>query len=245
MRDIAQLQAFLRATADSDREVERVGPFVAYFKAGDDMKYLNYAIPDDGAEPDASAIDALRAAFIERERLPRLEWIAEAAPAVADALSDAGMREELSTPLMACTPGQLVMAEAIGAVIEPVGSTSALAVRNLQQVAFGQEPTDTVPTPDGRWLMARIEGEPVAASAWTPVIEGVSEIVGVATAAPHRGRGLAAALTAAAAHGAFADGAELCVLSPGDERAQRVYERAGFGRVATMLHWSDDGSNPT
>jgi hypothetical protein len=30
------------------------------------------------------------------------------------------------------------------------------------------------------------------------------------------------------------------VLSPGDETAMRVYERAGFSRVATMLHWSDD-----
>jgi hypothetical protein len=33
---------------------------------------------------------------------------------------------------------------------------------------------------------------------------------------------------------------ELCVLSPGDQTAMRVYERAGFTRVATMLHWSDE-----
>jgi hypothetical protein len=44
---------------------------------------------------------------------------------------------------------------------------------------------------------------------------------------------------AAAAAGAFAAGADVCVLSPGDEVAQRVYARAGFTRVATMLHWSD------
>jgi hypothetical protein len=29
------------------------------------------------------------------------------------------------------------------------------------------------------------------------------------------------------------------VLSPGDETALRVYARAGFHRVATMLHYSD------
>jgi hypothetical protein len=36
------------------------------------------------------------AAFRERDRLPRLEWIAEAAPAVADALAAAAMTQELA-----------------------------------------------------------------------------------------------------------------------------------------------------
>jgi predicted GNAT family acetyltransferase len=88
-------------------------------------------------------------------------------------------------------------------------------------------------------VLARVDGEPVAAAAWTPVIDTTSEIVGVATAEAWRRRGLAGAVTAAAARAAFAAGASLCVLSPGDETAQRVYERAGFRRVATMLHWSD------
>ena len=79
MRDIAQLQAFLRATAAPRRDVVRVGPFDAYFDPDDELKYLNYAIPDDYASPSSEQIDSLRAAFRKRERLPRLEWIGEAA----------------------------------------------------------------------------------------------------------------------------------------------------------------------
>jgi ribosomal protein S18 acetylase RimI-like enzyme len=236
--EIARLQAFLRATAEARREAVRVGPFTAYFDPADDMKYLNYAIPDDDADPDRASIEDLREAFRARERLPRLELIAEAAPATAPALLAAGMSEELATPLMACAPGELVTTTA-DVAIAPVGSPAALAVRNLQRIAFGQEPVEEAPTPDGRAVMGTIDGAPVAAAAWTPVIEGASEIVGVATAAPYRRRGFAGALTAAAAQGAFDDGAALCVLSPGDEGAQRVYARAGFRRVATMLHLSD------
>jgi predicted GNAT family acetyltransferase len=52
-----------------------------------------------------------------------------------------------------------------------------------------------------------------------------------------RRRGIAAALTAAVAGEAFAEGAELCFLTPGDEGAERVYARAGFARAGTtMVH---------
>ena len=240
MRGTEQLQAFLRATAASGREVVRVGPFEAYLDTTDEMKYLNYAIPDDGSLPSEDEIAALRVVFRERSRLPRLEWLDEVAPAVKDALAAVGMQEELATPLMACAGDQLRVPE-VDVEIAPASAADALDVRNLQRVAFGQAPIDSVSaeTPE-RTLLARIDGEIVSASAWTEVIEGVSEVAGVATAEPFRRRGLAGALTAAAAQAAFDEGADLCLLSPGDETAMRVYERAGFTRVATMLHWSDD-----
>jgi ribosomal protein S18 acetylase RimI-like enzyme len=243
---IEQLQAFLRATAAGGREVVRVPPFVAYFNADDELKYVNYAIPDDDAAPSGHEIEALRRTFLERDRLPRLEWIAEAAPGVAAALEAAGMRKELATPLMACTRSELVVPD-VDAEVHPFGASDAVAVRNMQRIAFGQPPLDaageesvSAEAPE-RTLLARIDGEIVSAAGWTEVIEGVSEIVGVATADSSRRRGLAGALTAAAAKAAFDEGADVCVLSPGDETAMRVYERAGFSRVATMLHWSDEG----
>ena len=84
-----------------------------------------------------------------------------------------------------------------------------------------------------------MDGVPAAAASWSAVVAGVSEVAGVATAEPFRRRGLAGVVTAAAARAAFVAGAERCVLSPGDDTAQRVYARAGFRRAATMLHWSD------
>jgi predicted GNAT family acetyltransferase len=88
-------------------------------------------------------------------------------------------------------------------------------------------------------VLARVGGAPAAVAVWTAVVGGTSEVAGVATAAAWRRRGLAGVVTAAAARAAFAAGARLCVLSPGNDEAQRVYARAGFRGTATMLHWAD------
>jgi GNAT superfamily N-acetyltransferase len=244
------LQAFLRASAAGGRTVVHVPPFTAYLNPSDPLRFLNYAIPDGDVEPAAADVGALREAFRARERLPRLEWVEEAAPRVAGALAAAGMREELRTPLMACTPDALVGA---GSDVEDlsvvaVGDADRREAVNLTRVAFGQEPLGAgeplsayAGAAGGGAVLARAGGTPVAAAVWTRVIDGCSEVAGVATAAPWRRRGLAGVVTAAAARAAFVAGARLCVLSPGDETAHRVYARAGFRRTATMLHWSDPG----
>jgi ribosomal protein S18 acetylase RimI-like enzyme len=239
---IMRLQGFLRAVAAPNREVVESGPFTAYFHATDSLKFLNYAIPADDADPTADKIEGLREEFRRRDRLPRLEWIKEAAPRVAAALQKAGMREELRTPLMACAPGELVEPEVDGANVAGAGPDDLRELANIQRVAFGEEPLAAdaePPKPGGGAVLARIGPEAVSAASWTRVLDGHSEIVGVATAETWRRRGLAGLVTAAAARAAFEAGASTCVLSPGDETAQRVYARAGFHRVATMLHYSD------
>jgi hypothetical protein len=244
------LQAFLRASAAGGRTVVPVAPFTAYLNPANPLRFLNYAIPDGDVEPSAAQVEALRAAFRTRERLPRLEWVEEAAPRVAPALAAAGMVQELRTPLMACMPDDLVDA---GADVEdlsvaPVGDTDLRATSDLQRVAFGMEPLPAGEPPasfarpsGGGAVLARAGGDPAAVAVWTRVIDGCSEVAGVATAERWRRRGLAGVVTTAAARAAFVAGAELCVLSPGDDTAQRVYARAGFRAAATMLHWSDPG----
>ncbi|MEU2350662.1 GNAT family N-acetyltransferase [Modestobacter sp. NPDC049651] len=85
-------------------------------------------------------------------------------------------------------------------------------------------------------LMVAVEdGEPVAVGAHQPVTvdgEETSEVVGVATLPRYRGRGLGAGLTSALAEHARQT-ADLVFLSAGDDDVARVYERAGFARVAT------------
>jgi len=247
MPDPRALQAFLRTSAMNGREVVRVAPFTLTIDRDDRLRFLNYAVPDDDARPGADAVEALRTAFRERERLPRLEWVEEAAPAVADALAAAGMTEELRTPLMACTPADLVDARSAyeDTTVADGGDGDLRAIANVQRVAFGMAElaADEAP-PDGRRrgggaVLARVNGAPAAAASWTPVLDGASEVTGVATAEAFRRNGLAGTVTAAAARAAFAAGARLCVLSPGDDEAQRVYARAGFRGAATMLHWSD------
>src|SRR5262249_12762396 len=236
-----RLQAFLRAIAAPKREIMRIGPFTAYLHPREQLKYLNYAIPDDSAEPTGDEIELLRDAFRERDRLPRLEWVEEAAPRVASPLEQAGMREELRTPMMALVPDELVSPNVPGAVVTRVGDEDLRATVDVQRIAFGETPLDEGEQPSrpgGGSVLARIDGEPVSAATWTRVVDGYSESVGVATAEQWRRRGLAGLVTAAAARAAFEAGASTCVLSPGDETALRVYARAGFRPVATMLHYA-------
>jgi len=242
-----RLQAFLRATAAPGRELVYVPPFTVYLDRRDPLRYLNYAIPDGDVEPDAAAIDRLRDVFRARDRLPRLEWLEESAPRLASALAARGMAEELRSPLMVCSEDELIEARATadGLTIAPVGEADVRDCVNLQRVAFGQPALADGEVPGDRGaggggaVLARVSAQAVAAAAWTPIVGGVTEIVGVATTESWRGRGLAGAVTAGAARDAFSAGASLCVLSPGSETAQRVYIRAGFRPVATMLHWSD------
>jgi predicted GNAT family acetyltransferase len=242
-----RLQSFLRVSAANGRTVVRTPPFTAFLDPGDPLRFLNYAIPDGDVRPELEAVERLRDVFRRHDRLPRLEWVEEAAPRVAEVLAEAGMTQELRTPLMTCAPAELVDATAaVDALAVSAPAPAELrALTDLQRVAFGQERLagDEEPSDHARHgggaVLARAGHEPVAAAGWTAVIDGVSEIAGVATAEPWRGRRLAGVVTAAAARAAFAAGATLCVLSPGDDAAQRVYARAGFTRAATMLHWSD------
>jgi hypothetical protein len=163
-----RLQGFLRAIAPSGRDVVRVPPFTAYLDRRDPLRYLSYAIPDDGAEPDARAVDELRVAFRGRARLPRLEWIEEAAPAVEEALAAAGMVRERRTPLMTCAPPEVIEADAAvpGLVIAVVGDDDLRECANLQRAAFGREPLRDDEPPDdarvrgGGAVLARAAGAP-------------------------------------------------------------------------------------
>ena len=65
---------------------------------------------------------------------------------------------------------------------------------------------------------------------------------GIATLEPFRRRGIAAFLTGLAARGAFERGADLAVLTPGDEGAFRIHERSGFRMVETLLSYSTTSS---
>jgi GNAT superfamily N-acetyltransferase len=241
-----RLQDFLRTSAANGRTVVEVAPFHAFLDPGDDLRYLNYAVPQSAGPFPRASIDALRAAFHAYGRLPRLEWVDEAAPDLEQALAAAGMTQELRTPLMTCdAQGITFPALPDGATVAPTADADLRATADVQRVAFDQPPVpEDADPPDARRrgggaVLARVGATPAAAATWTAVIDATSEVAGVATAEPFRRRGLAGAVTAAAAREAFAAGASLCVISPGGDDAQRVYARAGFRRAATILHWSD------
>ena len=230
-----RVQDYLRAVLEPEREAVAAGAFVFYVHPTEAHTYLNYAIP----RPDAREGDGreLQCVARERERRPRLEYIEECFPWVAGALAAQGFELQDRLALMVCPP-QRCSEPAVQAEIRPVTPELVAAMRTVQNAAFGDPP----PTPEAiaRWrgnaVVALVDGEVVGAAQFSAVVDGLTEIGGVAVAPEHRRRGLGAALTSAATRAAYDRGAELAVLTPGDDDPRRVYERVGFRAAATMVH---------
>ncbi|MBT3268453.1 GNAT family N-acetyltransferase [Candidatus Poribacteria bacterium] len=254
--DISRLQAYLRHSAGAQYETVHAPGLTMFFHATDDMRYLNYAIPDAdwGASLEAS-LPALRREFEARSRLPRFEFVEEYAPALTQTLAANGYREEYRGPSMVCVPGTLVAAsEVAGLTIERVDAhATEETLRELvctQRQGFGGPETSEPNEGDMAYLrtalqtscafLARLDAQAVGAGTLTPPHAGLSELGGVATLEPYRRRGIATAVTAAAAAYAFESGLEAVCLSAGDAGSTRVYERAGFRVIATMLAYSLD-----
>ncbi|MCW3049601.1 MAG: putative GCN5-related N-acetyltransferase [Solirubrobacterales bacterium] len=250
MLEPQRLQGYLRDVVARTREGVPVGPFTLFVDRHTDHPFLNYAIPETGARAwPAEAIAALRDACTERGRVARLEFVVAAAPGLAEALAAGGFDLEAELAVMVCTPATLAHSpRPPGMTIETVGATAPpVLVRDLisaQREAFGESPA----VADGEvarfvrvigagaGLLARVDGEPAAGAQYTSPAGGLAELAGIGTRPRFRRRGLAGALTAATAAHAFAHGADTAFLTPGDDGAQRVYERAGFTPVTRMVH---------
>ncbi len=233
--------------------VGRAPGFRTFFHATDDMRHVNYAIPDaDWERAEGGSFSVLRRRFEGRSRLPRLEFIEEFAPTLPDALRAAGFVEEYRGPMMLCTRDTLAAAPDVpGLTVERVDRNDDDALRELvrtQRVGFGAAAGWT-PTPedlvypraalvDGAAFVGRYGGAAVGAGLINRPHDGLTELAGVATLEAYRRRGVATAVCVAAAAHAFDSGVEAVCLSAGDEGSTRVYERAGFSVVATMLAYA-------
>ena len=248
---IERLQSYMRETARSQYEAEHVPPFTAFFHPRDLLTYLNYAVPDEPVGGDlADAVTRLRAAFQARIRRPRLEFIEEYAPALAPALRAAGLEEEARQPLMVCTPATwratpdvpglsltVLTAESPLDAIKENLATNELGFNPRGSGAFSDEDAGRFRAglTTARAITAYLGGAPAGAGMFNPPRDGLAELVGIATLEPFRRQGVAAALTARLARVAFEQGVTAAFLTAADEGAGRVYERAGFRRVGTML----------
>lgn len=254
MVDITRLQAYLHHAAEKQYNAIPVPPFTVFIHPGDDLPYFNYAIPTEAcAGPIENSLARLKTVFQEQNRQPRFEFIAEFAPDLPAQLSRAGFIEEARQWGMACTPQTFLPAPDVPgleiiALTACATVTEAQAFLTLQNRGFDAASTEQATAAnaehflrglgDGAMLMARLNGEAVAAGLYTHPFDGLTELAGLATLEPFRGRGIATALTAAAVRHAFAHGVETVYLCAADERAGRVYRRVGFAPCATVLAYS-------
>jgi GNAT superfamily N-acetyltransferase len=240
----------MRETARGFYDAVPVPPFTCFFHPRDPLRYFNYAIPDEPVAGDLrEPLDRLRAAFRERDRLPRFEYVEGFALGLAAALEAADFRLELRAPLMT-VPTADIPGPALPPGFEIVAaSTDIRAYLTVGRRAFGNgdEPDATDEEVEARLarqevgtaLLGLLEGEPAAVAAATPPLDGLTEVAGVGVLAHARGRGLGGAMTAAAARDAATKGAELAFLAPGSDAAQSVYTRVGFRPAEVSLYYAD------
>lgn len=255
----SRLQAYLRHNAAKQYETVSVPPFTLFLHPTSSLTYFNYAIPDetivdrlpgDLSEP----LAALRDVFAARGRQPRFEFIEELVLDLVSALRTAGFVREERQNGMICRPDTFQPApEVSGLTITRL--TRASPINEVQDLVTVQnrafDPANAQPADEraaqqfiadlheGSAFLARLAGRSVGAGMCTTPFDGFTELTGLATLAPFRGRGIATALTAFAVQNAFTQGVEAAYLTAADDNAGRIYERVGFRRFATMVAYVD------
>ncbi|QTE02411.1 GNAT family N-acetyltransferase [Streptomyces cyanogenus] len=244
-----QVQSFAVANLRRRPVVVETGGFVAGLTPGTDNPYLNYATPLPGAEPTEHDVAELIGVFRDRGLLPRLEFAPQAAPGVAPVLRAAGFATEAVHEYLVCTPRTLVprsagsprvespatdrdYAELDTALAEAFGGVFAPSAEGAARLRRTQENGGAV-----RFVRAP-QGGIAGGASCSPPAEGTAELAGVGTRPAHRGRGVAAAVTAALTEAMFAQGAGSVWLEYSGEGSRRVYERTGYRPQGTRLYVS-------
>ncbi|MEV4050822.1 GNAT family N-acetyltransferase [Amycolatopsis sp. NPDC049688] len=240
---MSAIQAYVRKTAPRGRTTERVGPFLATFSPDTAHPMLNYAIPDDGAKPPAAEIAALTGAYRRRGLLPRLEYFTDVAPDLEKLLVGAGYRLERRVPLMTCPPeGRIDRPVPTGIRLRaPESAEDFRSMRRAQNIAFG-EPAEAgdagEPSAGVGYLLAEADGVVVGGGLALEIVDGTTEIAGIAVLEAYRGRGIAAALTAHLTRAVHEAGAHTAFLTPGDLGIGHVYARVGYRPAGECVHLS-------
>jgi ribosomal protein S18 acetylase RimI-like enzyme len=244
---LQRIQSYLRVAAPRGRDSERVGPFLATFSRDSENPYLNYAIPDDGAEPTAAEVAALAEAYRTRARLPRLEYVAALAPAVEPALVAAGFAAEGRLPLMVFR-GEHEFSPVDGVELALAQSDEELrGVAAVQWEAYGERG----PLPEravaslratlangGLVVLARDSstGEAAGGGLCTGPHDGATELTSIGVREGFRRRGIAEAMTGRLAQELRARDNDCVFLMAAGAAEERIYARAGFATIGTILH---------
>jgi ribosomal protein S18 acetylase RimI-like enzyme len=253
---IASLQDYQRKAAAATKRAFACPPFHLYLHPSDSFRFFNFAIPDHPIEELAQEeLDALEAAFVARDRALRFEFLHEYTPRLRHILDALAVPLESENPLLVCRPEEWT------ALPHPPG----FEVRRLmpdspdEDIAaditvgsrgFGEVGRDATPErvadlrrrlgAGNEYFLALIEGEPAGVGAYMIPLQGITEIVGIATLPEFRRRGIGAAVTAEITRHAFERGVTTAFLTAADDDASRVYQRSGYRRIGTGLAYGGE-----
>jgi ribosomal protein S18 acetylase RimI-like enzyme len=266
---LVHVDAYLDAAPRSSCTVEEIGPFSVFIGSTGGWRY--YARPRHGS--DASLVTAADVAAVterqrELEQPEAFEWVEELAPEVTTACRDAGLqvrahpllvhREPLAVPvpngirIRRLTSDDSAVAGSMAVAQVAFGAMGADATGSVadRDAAIAQTPPTAVEHVRSRILAGRTvvvvaedERGVLACGSHNPV-DDATEIVGVATLPEERRRGLGAAVTDTLVADAIRRGIQVILLSAQDDDVARVYERAGFERVATAMAAQRGSADP-
>ena len=133
----SRIHAYLRVSARE--RSQRLGPFLLLLDEHDPGRYFNYAVPDDDLEPTPTDVAALVAAFRNRSRTPRLEYLPAVCPALEPELLAAGFVIEARVPILTCSPDDAVAREPAGVEVRLANQEDEIRhVADVQAEAYGQ-----------------------------------------------------------------------------------------------------------
>ena len=209
------------------------------------------------AEPDIARV-AEETLALARERRAPVGWrVTLTSPShTAPALEQLGWQVAWQSPVMAIDLDEGGTAPArSGVTIDEVTVETLADWSRVVAVSFGC-PEEYVEGPASydrdmglpgatslRRFLLRVDGEPLAASAFLPgpPDRALAGIFSVATLEPARGQGLGAVITQAAMDAARDAGARVAVLQASD-MGRPVYERLGFDTVGTITTYVPQGA---
>jgi len=252
-----RIERYYDAVPRSGARTEQIGPFTLFVSNGG---WPYYGRPTLGRPPsfDLAAVERLR----ERQRelgVPEaLEWVDEIAPDLLAVVRQSGLpvhecplmvlhepmpmaeAQDVTVRILSADDPALAPAAAVATVSFATGGvdigSDGTRERDVRVAAMTESELERRRDRVRRGLtvsaVAEDQNGPLASGSHQPV-DGVTEIVGVATLPAARRRGLGAAITAALVADAQQRGVDVIFLSAGSEAVARIYERVGFRRIAT------------
>lgn len=252
-----RLEAYYDLVPRANARIVEVGPFTVFVGTG---PWPYYARPRRDADDlmEVAHVTSLLRRLRALDRPLELEWVGELRPELAEAAAGAGM-SVVANPLLVLDEPLSVAAPADVSVRVVASSDPAIpAARASISVAFSAGGTAVgaagVPEREatlakqpasshafirgqidaGRMVMVVAEGDGGALGGGSATPRGtVAELTGIATLPSARRRGVGLAVTAALAEATRRGGVQLTFMSAASDDVARVYERAGFRRVAT------------
>ena len=254
-----RLDRYLDAVPRSAAQAEPFGPLTLFARSGPGWPYYARPTPDWSGDVTPADIEAVRRRQRELGDPESFEWLAETAPELRAVAEQAGLHVA-AVPLLVLTrrvaepapagirvrvlpPEDPDVARATAVAhlgfADPGTATGRAGTSERDAVAAGlaDERLEVQRERMRRGLTVTAVAEvgragPLSVGSHQPV-DGVTEIVGVATLPSARRRGLGAAVTARLVADAAERGIATVFLSAGSDDVARMYARVGFERVGT------------